>query len=143
MQLPNLDYQQSFRDAQAQAAVVKTQIEQAQGLRLKASIDAETARTKAAGEANAAIEAARGRAQSLQLEAEAQAHAVLIKGQAEAQAQQLMADALSRNAALVEYQKAMRWDGQLPQNVYAGTPIPFFQPDHGQPDHSQPDAPGR
>ena len=82
------------------------------------------------GEADAAIEAARGRAQSLQLEAEAQARATLIKGQAEAQAQQLMADALSKNASLVEYQKALRWNGQLPQNVYAGAPIPFFQPDH-------------
>jgi regulator of protease activity HflC (stomatin/prohibitin superfamily) len=65
VQLPNLDYQQSFRDAQAQAAVVKTQIEQAQGLKLKADIDATTVKTKAAGEADAAIEAARGRAQSM------------------------------------------------------------------------------
>ena len=129
VQLPNLDYQRSFRDAQAQAAVVKTQIEQAQGLKLKADIDATTVKAKAAGEADAAIEAARGRAQSLQLEAEAQARATLVKGQAEAQAQQLMAEALARNASLVEYQKALRWNGQLPQNVYAGTPIPFFQPD--------------
>lgn len=128
VQLPNLDYQRSFREAQAQAAVVKTQIEQAQGLKLKADIDATTVKTKAAGEADAAIEAARGRAQSLQLEAEAQARATLIRGQAEAQAQQLMAEALSRNASLVEYQKALRWNGQLPQNVYAGAPIPFFQP---------------
>src|SRR4051812_48390503 len=46
VQLPNLDYQQSFREAQAQAAVVKTQIEQAQGLKLKADIDAQTAQAR-------------------------------------------------------------------------------------------------
>ena len=40
-----------------------------------------------------------------------------------------MAEALAHNPSLVEYQKALRWNGQLPQNVYAGTPIPFFQPD--------------
>src|SRR6185437_10261521 len=92
VQLPNLDYQESFRNAQAQAAVVKTQIEQAQGLKLKADVEATTAKTKAAGEANAAIEAARGRASSMQLEAEAQANATQITGQAQAKAQELMAD---------------------------------------------------
>jgi len=126
LQLPNLDYQESFRVAQAQAAVVKTQIEQAQGLKLKADIEAETAKVKAAGEANAAIEAARGRAQSMRLEAEQQANAILVKGQAQAQAQQLMADALAKNASLVEYEKAMRWNGVLPQNIYASAPVPFL-----------------
>lgn len=133
VQLPNLDYQESFRNAQAQAAVVKTQIEQAGGLKAKADIDATTARTQASGLANAAIEAARGRAESMKLEAESQAHATLIKGQSEAAAQQLMADALSKNASLVEYQKALRWDGKLPVNVYAGAPIPFLQADKSQP----------
>jgi regulator of protease activity HflC (stomatin/prohibitin superfamily) len=127
VQLPNLDYQPSFRDAQAQAAVVKTQIEQAQGLKLKADIDATTVVARASGEANAAIQAARGRAESVRLEAEAGAHATLIRGQAETEVQKLMAAALSQNATLVEYQKALRWNGQLPQAIYAGAPIPFLQ----------------
>jgi hypothetical protein len=37
-----------------------------------------------------------------------------------------MAQALAANSALTEYQKAISWNGQLPQNVYAGAPIPFF-----------------
>jgi len=127
VQLPNLDYQESFRNAQAQAAVVKTQIEQAQGLKLKADIDATTVQARAAGQANAAIQDARGRAESVTLEAEAGAHATLIRGQAEAEAQKLMATALTQNASLVEYQKALRWNGQLPQAIYAGAPIPFLQ----------------
>jgi regulator of protease activity HflC (stomatin/prohibitin superfamily) len=96
VQLPNLDYQPSFRDAQAQAAVVKTQIEQAQGLKLKADIDATTVAARASGEANAAIEAARGRAESVKLEAKAGAHTTLIRGQAGAAAQKLLADAQPR-----------------------------------------------
>jgi regulator of protease activity HflC (stomatin/prohibitin superfamily) len=127
VQLPNLDYQESFRNAQSQAAVVKTQIEQASGMKLKADIDAQTAKARAAGEANASIEATRGRAESTRLQAEADANATLIKGQAQATAQELMADALTKNASLVEYEKAMHWNGQLPQAVYAGAPIPFFQ----------------
>jgi regulator of protease activity HflC (stomatin/prohibitin superfamily) len=126
VQLPNLDYQESFRVAQAGAAVVKTQIEQASGLKLKAEIDAETAKARAAGEANAAIEAARGRAQATQLEADADAHARMVKGQADARAQELMADALSKNASLVEYERAVRWNGQLPQNMYGSAPIPYL-----------------
>jgi hypothetical protein len=31
-------------------------------------------------------------------------------------------DALSQNASLVEYQKALRWDGKLPQANYASAP---------------------
>jgi prohibitin 2 len=31
----------------------------------------------------------------------------------------------------VEQTKADRWNGQLPQKVYAGTPIPLFQARHG------------
>lgn len=84
----------------------------------------------AAGIANSAIEAARGRAQSVRLEAEQQAAAILLKGQAEAKAQDLMAEALAKNAVLVDYQKALRWNGVLPQNVYAGAPIPFLQAGH-------------
>jgi hypothetical protein len=38
-----------------------------------------------------------------------------------------LAGALSQNALLVEYAKAVRWDGKLPQAIYAGTPIPFLQ----------------
>jgi hypothetical protein len=50
-----------------------------------------------------------------------------IPRQAEAAAHRLMADALSQNASLVEYKKALRWDGKLPQAIYAAAPIPCLQ----------------
>ena len=126
VQLPNLDYQPTFRQAQGAAAVVKTQIEQSEGLKRKAQVDAETAKIAAAGGANKAIEEARGRAESNLLEAKAQAEAIRVKGEAEAGAQELMAKALSSNPALVDLRRAERWNGVLPQNVYAGAPIPFL-----------------
>src|SRR5271156_4171094 len=68
--------------------------------------------------------------------AEAEANAVKAKADGDSYA-------LVKNAALsqskevlelrrieVEQTKADRWNGQLPQNVYAGTPIPFFQAPH-------------
>lgn len=127
VQLVNLDYQKSYRDAQAAAAVVKTQIEQSQGLQEKARIDAETARIAAAGEANRAIERARGEAESTRLAAIARAEATRVQGEAEARAKGLMAEALTANPTLVEYQKALAWDGKLPVNMYASTPLPFLQ----------------
>jgi len=126
VQLFNLDYQKTYRDAQAQAAVVKTQIEQSQGLQEKAKIDAETARIAASGEANRAIEAARGAAEAVRLAAIARAEATRVQGAAEAGAKQLMADALTSNPVLVDYQKALAWDGKLPQAMYANLPLPFL-----------------
>lgn len=105
----------------SQAAILQSQRDQD-----RAKIDAETARIQASGLANRAIEEARGRAQSALLEAQAQAQAIELRGKSEADAKRLMAEALSANPALVEYQKALAWNGVLPTNVYANAPIPFF-----------------
>lgn len=126
VQLYNLDYQPSYRDAQAKAATVKTEIEASQGLNTKAKIDADTVKITAEGAANQSIETARGRAESTRLQAIAESESIKIRGQAEAGAQKLMADAIASNPNLIEYQKALRWNGALPQNIYAGAPIPFI-----------------
>ena len=109
-----------------QAMLSQAAILQSERDRQKAEIDARTARIRAEGEANRAIEEARGRSQSVLLEAQAQAQAIELKGRAEAGAKTAMAGALSANPALVEYQKALQWDGKLPQNIYAGAPVPFL-----------------
>ena len=130
VQLTNLDYAQSFRDAQAQAAVVKTQIEQAQGLQRKAQIEADTARITASGQANQAIEQARGLAESTHLQADATSYATQKNGEAQATATRLLAAAVASDAALADYTRAQRWDGRLPSSIYAGAPIPFLQTGH-------------
>ncbi len=130
VQLTSLDYAQTFRDAQAQAAVVKTQIEQAQGLQRKAQIEADTARITASGQANQAIEQARGLAESTHLQADATSYATQKNGEAQAAATRLLAAAVASDPALADYTRAQRWDGRLPGSVYAGAPIPFLQTGH-------------
>lgn len=128
--ITDIQYDQTYRAAQSRANVIKTQVEQARGEQQKAEIDAATRKIEASGEANKAIEHARGEAESIKLKAEADSYAVRVNGEAAAQAQEAMAAALSKNASLVDYERARRWNGQLPQNVYAGAPIPFLQAGH-------------
>ncbi len=41
-------------------------------------------------------------------------------------------DVLEPRRIEVERTKAERWNGQLPQNIYAGAPIPFLQVQTGR-----------
>lgn len=65
--------------------------------------------------------------------AEAEAKATVATAEAEAKSIHLKSEALARskdvlelNRIEVEKIKAERWDGKLPQNIYAGAPIPFL-----------------
>lgn len=80
-----------------------------------AEADARAVKAKADGDAYATITAAK-----------ADAEATKLNGEAKAKAMQVQAEALARNGNLVELTKAEKWDGKLPQNMYAGAPIPFM-----------------
>lgn len=65
--------------------------------------------------------------------AEAEAKATVATAEAQAKSIQLQAEALRTSSNLldlkrveVEMEKAKKWDGKLPVNVYAGAPIPFL-----------------
>lgn len=65
--------------------------------------------------------------------AEAAAKATIATAEAQAKSIQLQAQALKESSSLldlkrveVEMEKAKKWDGKLPQNVYAGAPIPYL-----------------
>ena len=117
----------SYAAAIEAAMQARTQRQSAEQNQARAAIEAETAKVTAAGQANAAIEQARGESQSKLLQASADAQATRLRGQAEADAAQALAKALATNANLVALRTAERWNGQLPQNIYAGAPIPFLQ----------------
>lgn len=80
----------------------------------------------AEAEASAVKATADGQAYKVITEAKAEADALLVQGQAKAKAMEVQANALAKNGALVELTKAERWDGKLPQNMYAGAPMPFL-----------------
>ncbi len=77
----------------------------------------------AEAEANAIKARADGNAYANLKIATAQADALKVQNAALAQNK----DVLELRRIEVEQTKAARWNGQLPQNVYAGAPIPFFQ----------------
>jgi len=66
--------------------------------------------------------------------AEAEAKATVATAEAQAKSIQLQSAALKANSEIldlrrieVEKVKAEKWDGKLPQAIYAGAPIPFLQ----------------
>ena len=87
----------------------------------------------AEAEANALKAAADGKAYAAVAEATAESKGLLLKAQAQAQALQVQNDALAKNKDVlelrrieVELAKAEKWDGKLPEAIYAGAPIPFL-----------------
>lgn len=77
-----------------------------------AEAEAAAARAKADGEAYANLTVARAAAESLKIQ-----NAALAQNK----------DVLELRRIEVEMAKAQKWDGKLPENIYASAPIPFFQ----------------
>jgi regulator of protease activity HflC (stomatin/prohibitin superfamily) len=92
------------------------------------TVEAEQKQKVAIAEAEAAAVKARadGEAYASLKVATAQAEALKIQNAALAQNK----DVLELRRIEVERTKAERWNGQLPQNIYASAPIPFFQAAH-------------
>jgi prohibitin 2 len=76
---------------------------------------------------------AEAEASALRAKADGEAYANLKVATAQADALKIQNSALAQNKDVlelrrieVEHLKAERWDGKLPENIYAGAPIPFF-----------------
>jgi regulator of protease activity HflC (stomatin/prohibitin superfamily) len=81
---------------------------------------------------------AEAEATALKAQADGEAYAALKAATAQAEALKIQNAALSQSREVLELRrievekiKAEKWNGALPQNVYAGTPIPFFNPQAG------------
>lgn len=130
-QVINIDMRNfSFSDSYMKAINEKVTQEQ---LRLGAenklhTVESEQKQKVAVAEAEArAVKAtADGAAYKVVTEAKAEATAIQVQGEAKAKAMEVQANALARNPVLVELAKAEKWDGKLPQAIYAGAPIPFM-----------------
>lgn len=125
-QLTDLEYTKSFRSAVEQAAAAKAMVETREQEKQQEIRTAEKVKIIAEGQANAAREKAKGEADAKLLVAQAEAKAIKLKGEAEADAIRAQADALVRNPQMVELRKAERWDGKLPQQLLSGI-TPFMQ----------------
>jgi prohibitin 2 len=81
---------------------------------------------------------AEAEANALKAKADGEAYANLKIATAQAEALRVQGAALAQNPNIlelrrveVEMAKAEKWNGALPTSIYAGTPIPFFNPLHG------------
>lgn len=81
------------------------------------------------------VAVAEAEATALKAKADGEAYAQLKSAQAQAESIRIQNAALSQGKEVLELrrievdmQKAKTWDGKLPQNIYAGAPIPFFTP---------------
>lgn len=81
------------------------------------------------------VAVAEAEATALKAQADGEAYAQLKVAQAQAESIRIQNAALSQGKEVLELrrievdmQKAKTWDGKLPQNIYAGAPIPFFTP---------------
>ncbi|MFL6604638.1 MAG: prohibitin family protein [Steroidobacteraceae bacterium] len=122
----NFEFSESYMHA-INDKVTQEQLRLAAENRLK-TVESEQKQKVAVAEAEASAVRARadGDAYASLKVATAQAEALKIQNAALAQNR----DVLELRRIEVERVKAERWNGQLPQNVYAGAPIPFFNVGH-------------
>jgi regulator of protease activity HflC (stomatin/prohibitin superfamily) len=127
-QVINIDMR-NFKFSQSYMAAInekttQEQLRQAADNKLK-TVESEQKQKVAVAEAEASAVRARadGEAYATLKNAQADAEALKVKNAAIAQSSQV----LELQRIQVEQTKAERWDGKLPEAIYAGTPIPFFQ----------------
>lgn len=101
------------------------QLRQAADNKLK-TVESEQKQKVAIAEAEASAVKQTADGEAYRVKTEAAAWAYQLKVKADALAQGNPAQVLELKRIEVEMTKAGRWDGALPQNIYAGTPIPFL-----------------
>ena len=81
------------------------------------------------------VKIAEAEATALKAKADGEAYATLTAAKAQAESLRIQNDALAKNRDVLELRrievekvKAEKWDGALPTAIYAGAPIPFFNP---------------
>ncbi|MCG8426744.1 MAG: prohibitin family protein [Chromatiales bacterium] len=116
-QLENLGlpqkYIQSIETKQTEKNLAAAEKHRLERQNLEAQREVNTANAKR----DAAKATADGKAYAIKTEAEAEAEAIKLRGLAEAEAIRSKADALKESQLLVEYVRAQRWNGSLPQTI--------------------------
>ncbi|MBV8633151.1 MAG: hypothetical protein JO002_01560, partial [Burkholderiaceae bacterium] len=126
-QVINIDMRNfAFSDSYMKAINEKVTQEQ---LRLAAENKAKTVEA----EQKSKVAIAEGEANALKAKADGEAYANLKLATAQADALRIQNQALQQNKDVLELRrievekvKAEKWNGQLPQAIYAGAPIPFL-----------------
>lgn len=129
-QVINIDMRNfSFSDTYMHAINEKVTQEQ---LRLAAENKVRTVEA----EQRAKVVTAQADADALKAQADGEAYATITNANAQAEALKSQSEALAKSKDVLELRrievekiKAEKWNGELPQHIYAGAPIPFLQVD--------------
>lgn len=132
-QVINIDMRNfSFSDTYMHAINEKVTQEQ---LRLAAENKVKTVEA----EQRAKVVTAEAEANALKAQADGEAYATVKAATAQAEALRVQNEALAKSKEVLELRrievervKAEKWDGKLPQNIYAGAPIPYFNVPSGE-----------
>ncbi len=134
-QVINIDMRNfSFSDTYMHAINEKVTQEQ---LRLAAENKVKTVEA----EQRAKVVTAEAEANALKAQADGEAYATVKAATAQAEALRVQNEALAKSKEVLELRrievervKAEKWDGKLPQNIYAGAPIPYFTVPEAKPE---------
>lgn len=134
-QVINIDMRNfSFSDTYMHAINEKVTQEQ---LRLAAENKVKTVEA----EQRAKVVTAEAEANALKAQADGEAYATVKAATAQAEALRVQNEALAKSKEVLELRrieveriKAEKWDGKLPQNIYAGAPIPYFNVPEAKPE---------
>lgn len=116
-QLENLNlpkkYLQSIETKQTELNLSQAEEHRLARQKLEAQREVNTAEAQR----DAAKAKADGQAYAIKVNAEAEAEAIRVKGLAEAEAIEKRAAAIGKNQVLVDYQRALQWDGRMPTTM--------------------------
>lgn len=115
VQVENVQFSEAYNDKIEESMKAEIDIRTRRQNLEKEQIDAQIAVTRANGEADSQLAIAN-----------AKAKAVVLAGEAEAKAIKAKSDALAASPNLIEYQKAITWNGQLPNTMIPGGATPMI-----------------
>ena len=116
-QIENVDLPQQYMDAVLEKEKAREAAAREDYNLQRQKLEAQQKVQTAEAERDAVKARADGEAYKVTVEAEAEAQAIRIKGEAEAQAVLAVQKAISQNPLLIEYERAKRWNGIMPQTV--------------------------
>ena len=139
LQLSSITYSQSFRASVEAAVQAKNDAIRAENTVVKVRYEGEQAKVQADaqaavrvaqanGEAAAAVAQARAQRESAILRAQGEAQAIALTGDAQAKIIQQVGSAVAANPAVVQYETAHRWNGQMPATMLGAgaSPLALF-----------------
>ncbi len=116
-QIENIDLPQQYLDAVQAKEKARENAEREKHVLAQQRLQAMQKVNTAEAERDALKAAADGRAYAILTEAKAEADAIRVKGEAEAATVHAITEALKTSPQLVEYERAKRWNGQLPHTM--------------------------